>query len=234
MKPLLLIIPTRNRPDNIEALLHSFEETKTLCDVIFAIDDDDVNLNEYHALTNHTLWRDNYHLSVNPRLGKGMAKPLNLIARWHMDEYRHFAFIGDDHRPRTENWDSMFVQLLDIEAPALAFGDDLIQGANLPTAIAMSGDVVRALGGMVPDGFIHLYLDNFWKKLGEDLDSLYFVPSIILEHLHPIAGKAEWDSGYLEVNQQEIYTADYKAFTAYLSSPDYQKLVKGLRDKATS
>jgi hypothetical protein len=90
----------------------------------------------------------------------------------------------------------------------------------------MTGDIVKALGGMVPQNMIHLYLDNFWMTLGRDLGALRYMGHIIIEHLHPVAGKAEWDAGYVEVNAQEVYSADAKAFHEYITGDGYQQLLK--------
>jgi hypothetical protein len=65
--------------------------------------------------------------------------------------------------------------------------------------------------------------------LGKDLNALRYIPEVVLEHLHPIAGKAEWDEGYKDVNAQEIYSADKKAFDDYLASNAYSKLLEALR-----
>ena len=75
----------------------------------------------------------------------------------------------------------------------------------------------------------HLYLDNFWKKLGEDLGSLTYLEDVIIEHMHPVAGKAEWDEGYVAVNAQEVYSADALAYRNYIQSEAYEVLLKKLR-----
>jgi hypothetical protein len=82
---------------------------------------------------------------------------------------------------------------------------------------------------MVPPNMKHLYLDNFWKKLGEDLGALTYLEDVIVEHMHPVAGKAEWDEGYREVNAQEVYSADALAYKNYIESEGYQVLLKKLR-----
>ena len=83
-------------------------------------------------------------------------------------------------------------------------------------------------GGMVPPDMIHLYLDNFWMTLGKDLNALRYIPEVVLEHLHPVAGKAEWDDQYREVNAPEVYSADKAALDNYLASDDYRELLKQL------
>jgi hypothetical protein len=92
----------------------------------------------------------------------------------------------------------------------------------------MSNAIVSALGGMVPPKLRHLYLDNFWKKLGEDLGNLVYLDQIIIEHCHPLAGKAEWDEGYRSVNAREVYSFDALAYDFYIKSEDYQVLLRDL------
>ena len=220
MKDLAIIVPTRGRPLNIEDLLFSLQETNTVSDLWLVLDDDDPEIDHYTELGAKAL--------IFPREGKGMAKPLNKAAMHLLDQYRHFAFLGDDHRPRTDKWDEFFIAELDLLGTGLVYGNDLLQGENLPTAVAMTGDIVQELKGMVPPGLIHLYLDNFWMQLGKDLGAFSYLGHVILEHLHPIAGKAEWDEGYKAVNAEEVYSADAKAFHEYITGDDYQNLLKAL------
>jgi radical SAM superfamily enzyme YgiQ (UPF0313 family) len=110
----------------------------------------------------------------------------------------------------------------------VAYGNDLLQSENLPTAVMLSKAIVSALGGMVPPKLRHLYLDNFWKRLGEDLGNLVYVPQVIIEHCHPLAGKAEWDEGYRLVNAREMYSFDALVYDNYIKSEDYQVLLRDL------
>ena len=82
---------------------------------------------------------------------------------------------------------------------------------------------------MVPPGMIHLYLDNFWMQLGKDLGKIRYMGHIIIEHLHPVAGKADWDDNYREVNAEEVYSADAKAYYDYITSEDYKSLLEKLQ-----
>ena len=220
MRNLVILVPSRNRPDSIAELIKSLDETETESDLIVVIDSDEPQIEAYFELGCDVLMVE--------KNGKGMAKPLNFAANHYRDKYRHFAFLGDDHRPRTKNWDTIFINALDELGIGLVYGDDLLQGENLATAVAMSGEIVKELGGMVPQDMIHLYLDNFWMTLGKDLNALRYIPEVVLEHLHPIAGKAEWDDQYREVNAPDVYSADRIALDNYLASDAYQELLKAL------
>ena len=221
MRNLVVLVPSRNRPKSIAELIKSFDETETESDLIVIVDDDEPQMDEYLAQGCDVL--------MVQKQGKGMAKPLNFAANLMKDKYRHFAFLGDDHRPRTKNWDVEFINKLDELGTGLVYGNDLLQGENLATAVAMTGNIVKELGGMVPQNMIHLYLDNFWMTLGKDLNALAYMPEVILEHLHPVAGKAEWDEQYREVNAPEVYSADKKALDDYLASEAYIKLLAALQ-----
>jgi hypothetical protein len=221
MKEMVILVPSRNRPQNIADLIVALDETETEADLIVIVDDSEPQMDAYLELD-----CDIFMVAKN---GRGMAKPLNATANHFRNKYHHFAFLGDDHRPRTKNWDLIFIEALHEMGTGLVYGDDLIQGENLATAICMTGDIVRELRGMVPPKMIHLYLDNFWMKLGKDLDKLKYIPEVILEHMHPIAGKAQMDQGYVDVNAPDVYSADLAAFTDYIESREYQKLVEALR-----
>jgi hypothetical protein len=225
VKNTAIIVPSRHRPHNIAELQKALIDTGTNADLFVIVDDDDVTADEYHRLTNYftTIMRVERGI-------KGMADPLNKGARYllTLNKYKYFIFVGDDHRPRTQQWDEIWRTNLDELGTGLVYGDDLLQSENLPTAIGMTSNIVKELNGMVPDGFAHLYLDNFWLRLGQNLNAIRYLPETIIEHLHPIAGKAGWDKGYEEVNAPEINNADMAAFKNYIVSDHYKQLIERL------
>jgi hypothetical protein len=124
--------------------------------------------------------------------------------------------MGDDHRPRTRGWDAAYLEALHDLGTGIVYGDDLLQGANLPTQCAMTSNIVQALGCMAPATLRHMYVDNAWRALGEAAGCLRYLPEVVVEHLHPVAGKAEWDDNYRRVNAPEMYGHDADAFGEYL------------------
>lgn len=218
---MAVIVPSRGRPDNIRELNEAFHDTMTESPMFVVCDHDDPQLREYEKVAQN--------LFVFRRESKGMAVPLNKAVRKLLREYQftHFAFLGDDHRPRTHRWDQAWIDILE-DHGGLVYGDDLFQGENLPTAVGMEGIIAMELDGMVPEGFIHLYLDNFWKKLGEDIGRLFYLPDCIIEHCHPLLGKSQVDEGYLRVNDVKIYDADGERFVEYTASSEYKSLIERL------
>jgi hypothetical protein len=189
------------------------------------VDEDDENIRDYYDLENNFT-----EVLTFERGRKGMADPLNNAARQLVTDERweYFIFVGDDHRPRTLQWDKVWRINLDDLVTGLVYGDDLFQREQLPTAIGMTRSIVEELNGMIPEGFAHLYLDNFWLRLGQDLNAIRYLPETVIEHLHPVTGKGDWDAGYQEVNSAEINNADSQMFHTYIQSDDYRQLVERL------
>ena len=121
------------------------------------------------------------------------------------------AFMGDDHRPRTKGWDTDYLDALDDLGTGMVYGDDLFQGEKLPTQIAMTVDIVRAVGWMAPPALRHLYVDSSWLALGKAADCIRYLPDVVVEHVHPAhpdGPKQAWDEGYKRVNSQAMYRRD--------------------------
>lgn len=242
---LHVIVPSRGRPHTLPEMCEAFRSTCTANDLreqttrlTFVVDDDDPTLPQYqHAQRLIQRYPDNFDWArwgktggpltpVMPHIiihntaenGRGMSAALNHTARWLVRDYFEtvIGFMGDDHRPRTKGWDTAYLEAITkLGGTGIVYGDDGFQGRNLPTQVAISADIVRELGHMAPDALKHLYLDNYWRELGQDADCLFYLPHVMVEHMHPAAGKADMDDNYRRVNTDEIDRHDYAVLAAY-------------------
>jgi hypothetical protein len=223
---MCVVVPSRGRPENAERLAQAFKDTGAEADLYIVIDNDDPKWNEYAKSENYK------KLPADNKTG-GCAKSLNTGAVLLLDItkyplYDYFVFMGDDHLPRTPGWDKAFIQALGHNT-GIVYGDDLLQGANLPTAYGMTRDLVNELRGMTFPGCIHLFFDNFVKQLGLDLEYLKYLPDVIIEHMHPLAGKVAMDEGYERVNAPKMFEQDLLTLQRYLSDMEYAELVRKFR-----
>ncbi len=200
---LLVIVPSRGRPDNAQRLLEALERTAPAVDVIFAVDSDDPTLNEYPA---------SFTQEVE---GGSMVAALNQVAVANTEKYPYIGFLGDDTLPH-DFWYGRILFALERHPNAMVYGNDLIHGPGLPTAIFMDSNVIRTLGFMAPPEQKHLFVDNYWKALGEETGNLFYVDDAYIEHLHPLVGKAETDVVYDKVNS--LWGHDEQAFTTRMVS----------------
>jgi hypothetical protein len=133
--------------------------------------------------------------------------------------------LGDDHRPRSTGWDQRFCECLS-SGPRIVYGNDLLQGEKMPTAVAMTSDVVTALGYFAPPTMQHLCVDLVWLELGRAIDRITYLPDVIVEHVHPALGKAPMDAGYEDANSAERISADSAAYFAYMAGQFHDDVAK--------
>jgi len=206
MSSMLLIVPSRKRPESCEQLLEQFKQTSEISDILFGLDDDDAS-----TYSDEVLARS----EKNPRLRMGGT--LNLLATQNADKYDYLAFMGDDHRPRTQGWDRILTEEIGSD-PGVAYGNDLLQGAALPTAVVLSSSIVKKIGFMVPPALLHMYMDNFWLELGRSLGNCRYRGDVVIEHMHYLNGKAQPDALYMETNNETTYSKDAESYHQYMTT----------------
>lgn len=206
---LVIVVPSRGRPGAATELLEAFIATCTAdTRLVVAVDQDDPTAADYPDGT----W-------TAPT--RGMVSTLNWAVNRTLEELQPFAigFMGDDHRPTTRGWDARYLrelhELHDQCGAGIVYGNDLIQGKRLPTQVAMTASIPRALGHLAPERFGHLFVDNVWKAWGEGAGCLRYLDDVIVQHLHPVTGQVEWDEGHKRVNSPSQHRADKTAWVNY-------------------
>lgn len=213
---MLVIVPTRNRPENVLRQMRAVNNTAQLhrTEMLYCVDADDPKRSEYEALfSNPQCDTKRHELIINKNRGP-ISRIINDVSRANATAVAAIGFMGDDHLPLTPGWDIIFNTACSTRI-CIAYGNDCIQGPNLPTHVVMSSKIISTLGHMVPPTLHHLYLDNYWKDLGNTLGILTYFDHVIIQHLHPVGGTAEWDEGYRRVNAGSMYEHDKNAYDEY-------------------
>jgi hypothetical protein len=231
MADLTVVVPSRGRPDAVAELAVAFDDTCTAdTNIILALDKDDpARAGYYRSMT------DGGRVAAIIEQDSGtMVTALNLAAAYVVEQGTFaIGFMGDDHRPRTGGWDEIYLDELRELGVGIVYGDDGFQHQKLPTQVAMTTSIVRVLGYMSPPRLTHMYVDNFWHDLGDHAGCLSYLPDVVVEHMHPIAGKADWDDGHRRVNAPEMYDRDSRAYQSYLHTRMWTdvRAVQALRAK---
>jgi len=131
--------------------------------------------------------------------------------------FEYIGFLGDDHVPRTRGWAQAMIRTLDEMETGIVYPDDGFQHEKLPTCWAMSADIIRALGRMVPADVAHMFCDNSLLVLGRATNTLRYLPEVLIEHMHPAAGKGNVDSTYALSNNDDRYRGDEARYRLWLS-----------------
>lgn len=214
---LVVLCPTRGRPEAAREARASFLDTRrsTGSELIFVVDNDDPEIKGYHEIESPGVV-----VMEQPSYGN-MVGALNTAALWSLKVLNpgYLGFVGDDHRFQTSGWDEYFLDLLRARNGGMVYGNDLNRrDGDIPTQIVMSASIVKALGWMGLPSCHHLYIDNVWRVIGDEVGCLFYMPDVVIEHLHPAFGKAVWDEGHRRVNSAEMYNHDAMAYSAWLST----------------
>lgn len=223
MADLVVVVPTRGRPSNAGTLVDAFNATCTASvELCFAVDEDDPTLDDYLPLAGQQDGCPTYVTICHCGPWQPMVSKLNAVAASIAARRPRapaaIGFFGDDHLPRTVGWDSSMLAMLDKMHGGIVYGDDLLQGRGLCTAWLMSTSIVATLGRMVPAPVEHMYSDNSVMLLGDEIGRIAYMPHVIIEHRHAIAGKAAWDDGYRAVNSPAQYARDKASFEEWRRS----------------
>lgn len=210
---ILIIVPSRSRPQNVERMLKAWTDTNAweVADLRFDIDLDDPKYDQYvdvlsgderarYATWNH--WRPSMH-------------KLNRAAAQEADQYFALGFMGDDHCPETVGWAQEWLAALTELGTGIVYSADGIQDEKLPTQWAMTSDIVRAFGRMIPAKVEHLYCDNVVLDLGTQAGCIRYLGHIMIRHRHYIAKLALKDEQYARVNSREQFRKDRSAYEVW-------------------
>lgn len=222
MERILILCPTRARPENVKRLRESLRETATgdTFDFVYLVDTDDPRLVDY-LVDGQT--KGNYFYTDKPkRLGPWLNHAVEIE---FTKPYDIVAFLGDDVISRTRGWDKAIREAM--VPNGIVYCNDGWQGERLPTGVFMDARMVEKAGYMVYPELVHLYIDNHWRAWGEALGTLTYLEDISMEHMHPFAGKGENDKVYTDANTPDLYLKDSEACANFVEK-ELPELVKRL------
>lgn len=207
MKPILIQLSSKSRPQKIEGFYKSWRQTTSgLSDVVTCLDDDDITLNEY-------IRHNDILFDVGS--GKYMCDSINRAFKKYPN-YKYYFIVSDDHRIRTKGWEEKFIKKIEENGGrGVCYGNDLMYGEKLSTAAFISGNIFRALGFIAIPGLYHMWVDKSWMEIGKQLKKLYYFPEVIIEHMHYKVGKSLADDSYLRVNNKKIHDHDKNIFDVW-------------------
>lgn len=189
-----ILLPSRNRPDNIKRLVRTIQETADNfedIEIIVRLDDDEPQLEAYMD-------------SPPPNTILFTGDRVVLSQLWNeCYEKAHGEILmhaGDDILFQTRGWDTI-VKSTFAEYPdniVFVFGNDgSPHNGNFGTHGFIHKDWAEAVGYFVPPYFSSDYNDTWLNDVARMIGRHRHI-DILTEHLHPDLGKAEYDTTHKE------------------------------------
>jgi hypothetical protein len=196
MPDLLVMVPTRGRPEQCQRLLGSFRETASPeTDILFILDPDDEDT--YAGVE----WGDAPHGVLAPR--GCLRDKLNQAAESCADTYDALMWCGDDHVFRTPGWDRLMLAALEQIGGHGWVYPETVRRRDVPEIWMSSTALVEALGWFFPPMVSHFCGDNAIAELGKRAGLIRGCPEAVVEHLHyTVCDDTERDRVYLDAEQE--------------------------------
>ncbi|MBI5560220.1 MAG: glycosyltransferase family 2 protein [Deltaproteobacteria bacterium] len=194
-----ILLPTRGRPLLTSRLFESLASNTSLpgdIEVVLYMDDDD---HKSHAVTHPLL---NITRVIRPH-GSPMGKIIGECYR--QSSGRYVMLMNDDCVFRSRGWDLRVREAFSFFPDDIAFvyGNDLDQGADVPTFPILSRKACEVMGGVAPDGYLNLHIESHLfdvfrqlRRLGHN--RILYLDDVIFEHMHPLVGKSGTDATYIK------------------------------------
>ena len=222
-----ILCPTRGRPENVKRLIDSVVETATVPpEFVFYVDEDDKTFPG-------SVPYPEVKVIVGDRIL--MSKMWNRLAQAATGEILMMG--GDDIVFKTKGWDDQVRRAFAAFPDRLIFvhGDDGVYGDKFGSHGFLHRNWMDVVGYFVPPYFASDFNDTWWNDVANALNRR--VPlNFLTEHMHPLAGKAEWDkthqerlARHKETNPEKMYAELEKERIS-----DINKLAERIRDGQSS
>lgn len=219
MTDLVVVTPSRGRPQNVARLVEAMGKTRRAAtQLVIGLDSDDPTILDYPSGPRYL---------IQDGMQRHVVQWINYLAMAAQgaSAIGHF---GDDCLPLTDGWDVAVLEAL--EKTPFAFGNDLSierPPGSLCTHLFMRGETHRQLGYFGPPSIQHMWVDLAWMCWGE-IAGMTYLHDVIIEHLHFLEGKAGYDMSYQL--SRKLVDRDLAALWAYVRddlNADIQKLKPG-------
>lgn len=221
----LVIVGSRNRPHNAERCFRHLKEVSHISDFMLIINEDQKDL--YPTI-------DGVQTVVVPASygNTSTAKGNYIVEKKLYQGYFTLSYIDDDCVVTTDGWDLLLSLPLKAKGYGVSWGNDTIQNGRVPTKGTLTTNLLDSLGFFAPPNLIHLFVDDFWLRIGQELNSAHYAPNVMMEHHHWLNKKAEMDETYMETASRETWDHDERVFTDYMTGQfhhDIERLKKDLK-----
>jgi len=205
-------LPSYGRPEALRALLDA--PGGMPANVVVLVNEDDPHRDDYARLSP-------WPVRFIPA-GSRAADAHRFVYENYTNE-AWYGILSDDLVPITPGWPAKMIEAAGSHHIANPRG-----GPGWPqkirSAVCFGGDLVREMGGLVPPGFNHNFVDDVWDLVGSTFRLIVPVHDVTIEHKHPIYGTAKNDATYARGSAD--FEADRLRFHSWKTGGEWAEMAK--------
>lgn len=195
-----ILIPTLNRPDNIESFATSVDKTTSEPDkveIVFGIHEDDKG-----SIKKIEEIKTKLKITVRPvYITRYKDNRIHLSHLWNQiyekAKYPIVGYFGDDVLFHTEGWDKEIRdEFKEDKAVMVCCNDVHVQKGKAATLFFTHKTVHDKFGFYLPMKFRRWYADTYWDVIYRNAGKYHYRDDIVTEHLHPDVFEEKKDEVY--------------------------------------
>ena len=226
-----IILPTYDRPELFERFIKSYQEHTSEFSKVFAIvDETEEKMTQYLDVFNrydvtYFVCPGKEQFSVKSNFG--LQKIKELIDKGELEKPTHYSSSGDDVIIVSDNWDVTLMEVCNGDPYHIVYPDDG-RRPDLPCHWTTTAEIVDTVGFIALPAVQHMFVDNFWKVVGETFGIMKYVVESKIKHLHWGWGDAPKDRSYQ--HSDSLYQSDERKWNMYLRNEMQSMLEKIKRE----
>lgn len=220
-----ILVPTKNRPQNIIRLSHNIFNTmsgENLIEIYFYVDFDDglsvPAINELQSIYKNIKYIQSHHIIL--------SNTVNILSSLSPGPY--YMNGADDILFRTKNWDLLIIDAFSEweDKIGIVHGRDGIHSGGLATHSFFHKNWINTLGYLCPPYFAVDMADRWNSEIAGAVKRKKYLEELYIEHMHPNVKKSERDETYNMANihrKRKIFKTIYDDLKS-LKMNDIEKL----------
>lgn len=227
-----ILVPTLNRPKNIQAFAESIDKTTidpSDIEIVFGIHEDDIaSKNIIEELNPKLKIEIRYEYIKRHEDGK-----VHLAFLWNQlykkAKYPIIGYFGDDVLSHTPGWDmEVKKEFADDKIILVACNDVHVQKGKKATLFFTHKTVHDKIGFYLNPKFRRWYTDTFWDIVFKNAGKLHFREDLVMEHLHPDIFKERNDATYKAMESHK--DVDKKIWLSKENRDEVKKCIEILKE----
>jgi len=231
-----ILIPTLNRPQNIENFTTSVDKNTSEPDkveIVFGIHKEDkLSAEKIEEI------KDKVKITVRPVfITRYKDNRIHLSHLWNQiyekAKYPIVGYFGDDVLFHTEGWDQEIRDEFKKDKTVMVCCNDVhIQKGKAATLFFTHKTVHDKFGFYLPMKFRRWYADTYWDVIFRNAGKYHYREDIVTEHLHPDVFKENKDSVYKAM--ETFKAADKKIWMSEENKKELYKHIEALKKNFTN
>ncbi len=213
-----IILPTYDRPELFERFIKSHQEYSSEHSKVFAIvDETESKINEYLNIFKaydvaYFICPGKQQFTVKTNFA--LEEINKLISSGQLNKPTHYSSHGDDVVLCQKDWDIKLMEACNGESFHIVYPNDG-RRPDLPCHWTTTTEIVDVVGFIALPVVDHMFVDNFWKIVGDRLSTMKYMEDVHIKHLHWAWGDSVKDRSYQ--HSDSLYQSDERKWNKYLS-----------------